>query len=85
MPNVTTGSLLDLLDRRAGTVDAVCFSDPTGAVHPLPGVYARRLLERLGDDAPPSLRGVLETARVRLVPVDDDRLLNVNRPEDLGA
>jgi molybdopterin-guanine dinucleotide biosynthesis protein A len=85
MPNVTRRSMTDLLELFVEGVDVVCY-ERRGDLEPLLAVYRRELVHQWWPQlaSNPSLRGLVREARVRLIQVDDDSLLDsINRPEDL--
>lgn len=88
MPGLTPEAVRTLLSKCSEDTDAVVAVDPTGRVHPLASAWSPRVLPALDvipDGRGRSLTAILQTVRVTHVPLGPEVLVNVNRPEDLGA
>jgi molybdopterin-guanine dinucleotide biosynthesis protein A len=86
MPNVTEVEITRLLAARSDEVDVVCFARAP-SFEPLLGVYraslGRQWLARLDDE--PSLRALVDSVRVKALPVFDDTVLDsLNTPAQLA-
>jgi molybdopterin-guanine dinucleotide biosynthesis protein A len=87
MPNVTGVEITRLLAARSDELDVVCFARAP-SFEPLFGVYraslGRAWLPRLSDE--PSLRALVDSVRVKALPIFDDSVLDsLNTPEQLAA
>ena len=89
MPFLTPDALEAIKRRRAPGLDAVVAQTPDGRLQPLCACYATRILpvvEARLRSGRRSMRGLLERlGAVRVAPLPEAPLRNVNRPGDLGG
>ncbi len=86
MPNVTAAEITRLLAARSDEHDVICFARAP-SFEPLLGVYraslGRAWLPQLAHE--PSLRALVDSVRVKALPVFDDSVLDsLNTPEQLA-
>lgn len=91
MPLVDGATLRALCAATEAGDRAACFVDPSGLRHPFPGLYRSDLRAAFAGDYPPgSLQRLLDSCAARVLDAAEHAgsfafLMNVNRPEDLGA
>jgi molybdenum cofactor guanylyltransferase len=82
MPLIGEKEINLLINERSDETDAVCFKDSSGDINPLLGIWEQPcgiLLKEYSGDSP---KRFLETIRLNVLQLDDQKLANINNPQE---